>query len=117
MKQNLADIGIPVQAKDQTHVNNQFRLQLRKVTDDIVGQCDMFHIAKHAIKFIGYTHEYDISSLPIDKEDTKNTLIMNISGLDLHETNLQNILFFAPNVNSLRRIKVILKFHFNQNSL
>lgn len=57
------------------------------------------------MKFIGYVHEYDISSLPIDSKDNSNDLILNISGIDIHQSKLQNVLFYAPNVNSIRRIR------------
>ena len=55
-KKTLTDSGIPIQSKEQTNVNNQFRFHLRKVDNDLVGQSDIFHIAKHAIKFIAYNH-------------------------------------------------------------
>lgn len=82
-KQTLDDIGIPVQSKDY-NFENQFRFVLRKVTNDLVGQCDMFHIAKHAIKFIAYTHDYDISSVPIDNKGITNDLIITVSGMNLN---------------------------------
>ena len=65
----------------------------------------MFHIAKHAIKFIGYTHDYDISSTPIDEKGIFNDLILTFSGLDLQKSSIANTLYFAPNVNSIRRLK------------
>ena len=68
----------------------------------------MFHIAKHAMKFIAFNHEYDISSLPIDSSGVVNDLILQLESedpLNLHESILQNVLFFAHNVNSVRRIK------------
>ena len=34
-----------------------------------------------------------------------NDLVLNVSGLPIHETQLQNVMVFAPNVNSIRRIK------------
>ena len=108
-KSALHNIGIPVQSKDQTQVNNQFRFNLRKVPNDLLGQCDMFHIAKHAMKFVAFSHEYDISNLPIDSSGVVNDLIMCLEGspdFRLHESQLQNVLYFAPNVNSIRRIKV-----------
>jgi hypothetical protein len=42
----------------------------------------MFHLAKHAMKFIAFDHEYDISNLPIDSSGTFNDLILNISSGD-----------------------------------
>jgi|LauGreDrversion4_2_1035121.scaffolds.fasta_scaffold501345_2 hypothetical protein len=64
------------------------------------------------MKFIAFNHEYDISNLPIDSAGVFNDLILTIENqkkdsLDftLHESQLQNVLYFAPNVNSLRRIK------------
>lgn len=41
----------------------------------------MFHVAKHAMKFIGYSHEYDISNLPIDSKDIYNDLVLSLKGL------------------------------------
>lgn len=73
--------------------------------NDLVAQCDMFHMAKHIIKFLAYTHEYDVSSLPIDSAGVFNDLILKLEGFDLHESQLQNVLYFAPNVNSIRRIR------------
>lgn len=111
-KKTLHSVGIPVQSKDQTQVSNQFRFHLRKVANDLVGQCDVFHIAKHAMKFVAFNHEYDISNLPIDSAGVVNDLVLNLEStpsaseaLTLHESQLQNVLFFAPNVNSIRRIK------------
>jgi len=57
------------------------------------------------MKFIGYAHEYDISNLPIDSKDIYNDLVLSLSGLPVHTSQLQNILYFAPNINSIRRIK------------
>jgi len=54
---------------DQTHINNQFRFQLRKIRGDLMQQCDVFHLTKHAMKYVGYLHEYDISHLPISSSD------------------------------------------------
>lgn len=59
-------------------MSNQFRFQLRKVTNDLVSQCDMFHIAKHAMKFLAFDHEYDISNLPIDSAGVFNDLILTL---------------------------------------
>lgn len=74
-----------------------------------MGQCDIFHIAKHAMKFIAFNHEFDISNLPIDSAGVVNDLIFNLESscpdFTLHESQLQNVLYFAPNINSLRRIK------------
>ncbi|CDW80282.1 UNKNOWN [Stylonychia lemnae] len=104
-KKSLHNIGIPVQAKDQTHINNQFRFHLRQVQGNLLSQCDMFHLGKHAMKFIGYTHQYDISSLPIDSSKNPNDLILNLEGMEIHPSVLQNILYFAPNINSVRRLR------------
>ena len=59
------------------------------------------------MKFIAFDHEYDISNLPIDSSGVVNDLVLSLErqGLALHETQLQNLLYFAPNVNSIRRIK------------
>jgi hypothetical protein len=68
----------------------------------------MFHIAKHAMKFLAFDHEYDISNLPIDSAGVVNDLILTLEGarsLGIHESQLRNVLAFAPNVNSVRRIK------------
>ena len=66
----------------------------------------MFHVAKHAIKFVGFTHDYDICSVPIDERGIMNDLLLKLKGLDIQEKQLENILFFAPNLNSIRRLKV-----------
>lgn len=61
------------------------------------------------MKFVAYTHEYDISNLPIDSSGVFNDLVISLEtageGQSLHESQLQNVLFFAPNVNSIRRIR------------
>lgn len=57
---------------------------MRQVDGDVLGQCDMFHMAKHAMKHIGYTNQYDISTLPIDSSNNSNDLIMSIDGRNLH---------------------------------
>jgi hypothetical protein len=58
------------------------------------------------MKFIAYNHEYDISNLPIDSSGVFNDLIISIEGeTEWQESQLQNVLYFAPNVNSLRRIR------------
>jgi len=44
----------------------------------------MFHLAKHTMKYIGYTQSYDISTLPIDSSNNSNDLILNIEGRSLH---------------------------------
>ena len=41
-------------------------------------------MAKHAMKFIGYSHEYDISNLPIDSKEIVNDLVLSLSGIPLH---------------------------------
>eukprot|EP00347_Sterkiella_histriomuscorum_P014936 403358939 len=105
-RKHLRDIGIPIQSNDQTQVNNQFRFHLREVDGDLLGQCDMFHTAKHAMKYIGYQNQYDISTLPIDSSNNSNDLILNIKGRNLHPSEFQNVLFFAPNVNSVRRLRM-----------
>lgn len=49
----------------------------------------MFHIAKHAMKFVAFSHEYDISNLPIDSSGVVNDLIMCLEGspdFRLHES-------------------------------
>ncbi len=84
----LHRVGIPVQSEDQTQNANQFRFHLRKVPNDLLSQCDMFHIAKHAMKFIAYNHEYDISNLPIDSAGVFNDLILSINGMDIKEENI-----------------------------
>ncbi len=48
----------------------------------------MFHIAKHAMKFIAYNHEYDISNLPIDSAGVFNDLILSINGMEIKEENI-----------------------------
>ena len=72
-----------------------------------MGQCDIFHIAKHAMKFIAFDHEYDISNLPIDSASVVNDLVLGLESpsMTFHESQLQNVLYFTPNVNSVRRIK------------
>jgi hypothetical protein len=65
----------------------------------------MFHIAKHAMKFVAYNHEYDISNLPIDSSGVFNDLVIALEGEDIEESQLQNVLYFCPNINSIRRIK------------
>jgi hypothetical protein len=66
----------------------------------------MFHLAKHIMKFVAYTHEYDISNLPIDSSGVFNDLVISLEGeREWHESQLQNVLYFAPNVNSIRRIR------------
>jgi hypothetical protein len=58
------------------------------------------------MKFIAYNHEYDISNLPIDSSGVFNDLIISLEGeTEWQESQLQNVLYFAPNVNSLRRIR------------
>ena len=58
------------------------------------------------MKFIAYNHEYDISNLPIDSSGVFNDLIISLEGeKEWKESQLQNVLYFAPNVNSLRRIR------------
>jgi hypothetical protein len=58
------------------------------------------------MKFIAYNHEYDISNLPIDSSGVFNDLIISLEGeKEWQESQLQNVLYFAPNVNSLRRIR------------
>jgi hypothetical protein len=58
------------------------------------------------MKFIAYKHEYDISNLPIDSTGVFNDLIISLEGdNEWQESQLQNVLFFAPNVNSIRRIR------------
>ena len=105
-KKVLAKVGIPVQSQDQTQNNNQFGFQLRKVPGDLVSQCDIFHLAKHIMKFIAYTHEYDISNIPIDSSGVFNDLMISLEGEnEWQESQLQNVLYFAPNVNSIRRIR------------
>lgn len=71
-----------------------------------MAQCDIYHIAKHAIKFIGHTHDYDISSVPIDENGITNDLILSLKGLQVSPSQLRNQLFYAPNINSVRRIRV-----------
>ena len=70
----------------------------------------MFHIAKHAMKYIAFKHEFDISNLPIDSSgNVVNDLILNIEEecSQIKESHLEDIvLYFAPNVNSIRRIRV-----------
>jgi glutamine synthetase len=81
-------------------------MHLRKVPNDLLSQCDIFHIAKHAIKYVAFNHEYDISNVPIDSAGVFNDLVLTVEGCKgLSEENLQNILYFCPNVNSIRRIK------------
>ena len=50
----------------------------------------MFHIAKHAMKFIAFNHEYDISNLPLDSSGVVNDLILTLETNDeqftLHES-------------------------------
>ena len=58
------------------------------------------------MKFIGYAHNYDISNLPIDSSNNSNDLIINLEGMEIHPSELQNVLFFAPNVNSIRRLRL-----------
>jgi len=48
----------------------------------------MFHVGKHAMKFIAYKNSYDISSLPIDSSKNPNDLILNLEGVDLHPSEL-----------------------------
>lgn len=43
--------------------------------------------------------------MPIDSSNCFNDLVLTVGGVDIHESQLQNVLFFAPNVNSIRRIK------------
>jgi len=59
------------------------------------------------MKFIAFDHEYDISNLPIDSTGVVNDLVMSLEseGLNLHASQLRNLLYFAPNVNSVRRVK------------
>ena len=58
------------------------------------------------MKFIAYNHEYDISNLPIDSSGVFNDLIISLEiEAEWQESQLQNVLYFAPNVNSLRRIR------------
>ena len=49
----------------------------------------MYHIAKHVIKFLGFTNEYEIFSTPIHRHGTVNDMVLTVSGLDpLHESHL-----------------------------
>ena len=66
----------------------------------------MFHVAKHAIKFTAFSHDYDVSSLPIDEQGVINDVFLKVSGHHLDASQLRNTLFYAPNINSFRRIKV-----------
>jgi len=77
-KKVLSKVGIPVQSEDQTQNSNQFRFHLRKVPGDLVSQCDIFHLAKHIMKFVAFTHEYDISNLPIDSSGVFNDLVISL---------------------------------------
>lgn len=77
-----------------------------KVSNDLLGQCDIFHVAKHAVKYIGFSQGYDVSYIPIDEQGTMNDLQMTLSGVDLKASQLSNVLHFAPNINSVRRLKV-----------
>jgi len=40
----------------------------------------MFHLAKHIMKFVAYTHEYDILNLPIDSSGIFNDLVISLDG-------------------------------------
>lgn len=59
------------------------------------------------MKFVAYNNEYDISNLPIDSSGVFNDLVISLEGGDKEwqESQLQNVLYFAPNVNSIRRIR------------
>lgn len=43
----------------------------------------MFHIAKHALKYVAFTHDYEISSLPIDQKGIINDLLIKVTGIEL----------------------------------
>lgn len=59
------------------------------------------------MKFVAFSHEFDISNLPIDSAGVVNDLVLSLQGpnFSLHESQLRNLLYFAPNVNSIRRLK------------
>lgn len=46
----------------------------------------MYHIGKHALKYVAFTHDYDISSLPLDEAGVRNDLILSIDGMELSES-------------------------------
>lgn len=47
-----------------------------EIKQDLLSQCDAFHIAKHVIKHISYMSDYDISFAPINKEGITNDLLI-----------------------------------------
>ena len=66
----------------------------------------MYAMAKHVMKHIAYNQENDISFTPIDGVGNTNDLTLYLRNLDVKQSMLKPFLFFAPNINSLRRIKV-----------
>ena len=46
----------------------------------------MFHVGKHALKYIAFTHDYEISAMPLDQAGVRNDLHIRLSGMDLTES-------------------------------
>lgn len=103
-RSQLSEIGIPVEAYEQFGQNdNQFQFTIRLVQNDLLAQCDLFHLAKHAIKYLAFTHDYHVSFLPLNSSGELNHLDLTLKGLN--NKNASSLLHWAPNINSFRRIK------------
>jgi len=78
-----------------------------EVQNDLLTQCDIFHIAKHVMKHLAYSKDYDISFAPINMKHITNDLTLWLKGKEIKSSQLLNTFFFAPNINSFRRLKTL----------
>jgi hypothetical protein len=66
-----------------------------------MAQCDIFHLAKHALKHLAYSHDYHVSFLPLCSSGQMNHIDLTLN----RELRPSSLLYLAPNINSFRRIK------------
>lgn len=54
-----------------------------EIKNDLLTQCDTFHIAKHAIKHIAHNNNYEISFTPYTSNGVVNDMTIWINGIDI----------------------------------
>ena len=79
-----------------------------EIKNDLLTQCDTFHIAKHAIKHIAQFNNYEIYFTPYNLNNVTNDMVIWVKGMEVKPNQLLNTFFFAPNLNSFRRLKVFI---------